>query len=628
MSATHTPHPPSRHPRSFLACAAALLIGPSAFAADPPGSLAMDWPMGQHDGTQFIPGQNVRVMQNYGNSNPDYGYRLHSAVDLSYDSGSTIGAPVRAAADGTVACVVNGWYPGSVVVLEHTLSSGAKLYTQYGHLNTSSLALGQVVNRGRQIGTVLQWPDDASNTHLHFEVRTFLNWSGGGCSGPGYAVSGYTPDQQGWLNPIDQYFLRRPEFPGQVTTNFNQNVRNAPNRASGVAIASVPANARVIADGVHADQSGSKDWWHRVEYAPGQWGYLAAYWNYDGWAGDLYSTEFHRYPGPVEPAEVISAGGELYVFARRNDGATLLRRRSAGGAWGAWLSLDGTATSNPAAVVNADGKVQVFVRGVDGNIWTRRQSSAGGAGWDAWAGVGGSATSTPAVVRNSDGRLQLFVRGPSGNLRTRQQASAGGAWNNWVNLGGRLNWGPTAALNSDGRVAVFVGGQNNDVFQIVQGSAGGAFGSYQPLGGSIASHPSVVRNADGRLELFARGAEHDLRHIKQNAAGGGATWGAWQSRGGVITSHPKAALNADGRIEVFARGSEGQLAHVWQTSAGGAWGSWSGLEGYLTSGALVAAQGTTLQLVALGQNGVLWHRGQSGGGWTPYFSLGGTFAPP
>ena len=619
-------------PRKRISRYCAILLIANAFwsapalAADPPGALAIDWPMGQHDGTQFIPGHNVRVMQNYANSNPDYGNRRHAALDLSLDSGSTVNAPVRAAADGVVACVVNASYPGWVVVLEHSLTTGGKIYTQYGHLNTPSVVSGQVVSRGRQIGTVMDWPGNTGNTHLHFEMRTFLNWSAGNCAGPGYAESGYTPDQQGWLNPITQYFQRRPAFPSQIVSNLNQSVRSAPSATASV-IHTLPAGSRVIADGAHPDQGGNSHWWHRVQYSGSQWGYMASYWNY-GWGGDLHSTEFLRNPGPVELAELVSSGSELYLFARRSDGATLVRRRSAGGSWNAWQSLDGFATSNPVAAVNSDGRVQVFVRGSDQNIYTRRQISPGSTNWEAWSGLGGSASSAPAVIRNADGRMQLFVRGPSGNLRSRQQASAGGSWNAWINLGGRIHWGPTAALNSDGKVAVFVGGQNNDLFQIVQTSAGGAFGSYQALGGSISSHPSVVRNNDGRLEVFARGADHDLRHIRQNSAGG--SWGAWQSRGGVITTHPKAAVNADGRVEVFARGSEGQLVSIHQTSAGGAWAGWSSLGGYLTSsaGPVAARQGTALQLVVLGTDGVLFHRGQSGGGWSAFLSLGGTFSPP
>ena len=80
--------PHCRRPARLFA-AVAIAVGGAAAAADPPGSLALDWPMGQQVGGQLVPGQNIRVMQNYANANGDYQYRLHSALDLSLDSGST-----------------------------------------------------------------------------------------------------------------------------------------------------------------------------------------------------------------------------------------------------------------------------------------------------------------------------------------------------------------------------------------------------------------------------------------------------------------------------------------------------------------------------------------------------------
>ncbi len=607
----------------LLAAVMAAAASTAASAADPPGSLALDWPMGQIVGEQLVPGHNVRVMQNYAHPFPKYNNRLHTALDLSLDNGSTVNAPVYAAADGVVFCSVYSNWPGWVVVIEHTQSNGTKLYTQYGHLNAPSVVTGQIVNRGAQIATVINWPDDTSNTHLHFEVRNFGTWSGGGCQGLGYAPAGSTPDQHGYRDPIVEYFQRRPAYPGQVVANVTQSVRATPNRSSGVVVGSVAANTPLVADAAVPDQGGGKEWWHRVKYSGNQWGYVPAYWS-DSWGGNLTSTDYQRYPGPVELADAVGSGGELYVFARRSDGATLLRRRSSAGSWTGWLPLDGNATGQPVAAVNADGRVQVFARGTDSQIWTRRQISAGSTQWDAWAPVGGDATSAPAVVLNTDGRLQVFVRGPTGGLRSRIQTSAGGAWAGWIDHGGTLHWGPAAAINTDGRVAVFVGGQNNDLYQIVQTTPGGSFGNFQGLGGSIGSHPSVIRNNDGRLEVFVRGATQDLRHIRQNSAGG--AFGAWQSRGGVLTAHPHAAVHADGRVEVFARGGEGQLAHLYQTSAAGAWASWGNLGGYLTSGVTAARQDSSVQIVLLGMNGELFHRGETTpGAWSTWLSLGNGF---
>ncbi len=103
------------------------------------------------------------------------------------DGASTAGADVTAVADGAVVSAdPNVNYPGGVIILEHTLAGGRKIYSVYGHLNADSLAVspGQSVLRGRRLGTVMYQPytgrspalhpsDDDS--HLHFEMRYFYD---------------------------------------------------------------------------------------------------------------------------------------------------------------------------------------------------------------------------------------------------------------------------------------------------------------------------------------------------------------------------------------------------------------------------------------------------------------------
>lgn len=609
-----------------LLCLAAQPAG----AADPPGSLALDWPLGLHDGTQLLPGYDVRVMQNFANPNPTYGNRQHAAADLARNVAATIGSTAYAAADGVVACtptLAQVDYPGRVVVVEHTLSNGTKIYTQYGHLNsTLSVTNGQLVNRGTAIGTILSWPGDPSNSHLHFEVRNFKEWTPGNCWGPGYADTGFTPLQQGWLDPIDAYFLRRPAFPGYISTDINQNVRSAPNRNNSTVISTLTAGTLYKTDLVIADQGGTDEWWHTVNYSGSLWGYVASYWD-DGWGGEIYSTELTRYPGPLGLADMVTSGTDLYLFARATDGSVKVNRRTSAGAWAGWISLGGVATSEPVAVVNNDGRVQVFVRGTDNTVSTRRQTAAGSSTWEAWLGLGGSLRSAPAAAVNTNGRVQVFVRWADGALWTRAQTSAGGAWGSWSSLGGVLTWGPAVVRNSDGRLAVFVGGHNNNLNQIAQTTAGGAFGPYLALGGAITSHPVPVRNSDGKLEVFVRGASpwHDLRHIKQTTAGG--AWGGWQSRGGILTSQPRVGINSDGRLEAFVRGNGGALHNIWQTTAGGSWSNWNPLGGFLTAGPIALNQGGKLQVIVRGTGNALYHTGQTTTGWSGFINIGSPFGP-
>jgi subtilase family serine protease/murein DD-endopeptidase MepM/ murein hydrolase activator NlpD len=280
-----------------------------ARAAD---GLIIDWPIGSLDGTEFVPGYHVQVMQNFGNQNPAYGNKLHSGVDLILDNGATTGAAVYAAADGVVTCVPPSIsYPGRVVVVEHTLSDGSKLYTQYGHLNEElQVSEGMSVSRGAPIGSIL---DQSGNTHLHFEVRTFRDWPAGGCWGPGYADLGYSPGDQGWLDPIDAYYAHRPAFPAYVITNYDpaaydgvhQNVRNAPNLATGTVIGSGPElGTRLLADGVTYDQGGYDIYWYHVKYDGVNWGYMASFVN-GGWGGVLNITEPVRSAPSVAPDLVV-----------------------------------------------------------------------------------------------------------------------------------------------------------------------------------------------------------------------------------------------------------------------------------------------------------------------------------
>ena len=277
---------------------AADVLGQSscALAGDP----CFDWPMGGTQGGEIVPGWNSYIMQNYANRGGSgwYNNRAHSGIDMALNSGATAGAPVYAAADGVVRCVVNANYPGWVTVIEHTLGDGSKKYTQYGHTSAPSVALNATVTRGQQIATIL---NQAGNSHLHFEVRNWLYWQGNtaNCYGPGYAEGTYQPDQQGWANPVDWHYGHRAAFPGLGVTDISQNVRNAPS-TGGTIIATLTPGVRYTVDQVTSDQGGGKEWWYRIQYATGQWGWAAGYSN-SGWGGEVYVVEPRRSCGSAPP---------------------------------------------------------------------------------------------------------------------------------------------------------------------------------------------------------------------------------------------------------------------------------------------------------------------------------------
>jgi murein DD-endopeptidase MepM/ murein hydrolase activator NlpD len=101
---------------------------------------------------------------------------IHTGVDLD----ATRGTPVLAAGAGKVVWVGYGLYSGTydpddpyglAVLIRHDFGyEGRLMYTAYGHLDESSVWLGQHVEAGDQIGTVGD-TGRAEGVHLHFEVR-------------------------------------------------------------------------------------------------------------------------------------------------------------------------------------------------------------------------------------------------------------------------------------------------------------------------------------------------------------------------------------------------------------------------------------------------------------------------
>jgi murein DD-endopeptidase MepM/ murein hydrolase activator NlpD len=105
------------------------------------------------------PGESWRVIQGYGCGTHE-GWDYY-ALDLVSDTGPTLGAPVRAAADG----MLRAWVEKSgTLILDH----GDNFFTMYTHMEPAGLTEpGLFVLRGQQVGTV---GDRATggNPHLHF----------------------------------------------------------------------------------------------------------------------------------------------------------------------------------------------------------------------------------------------------------------------------------------------------------------------------------------------------------------------------------------------------------------------------------------------------------------------------
>ncbi len=179
----------------------------------------------------------------YGVLNPDMGGGTCFGVDWSRifhagedlyagpagSTASTEDVKVRAVADGVVKFAPTTFnYPGFVVIIEHTLRSGEKVYSVYAHLKGPlNVAAGQQVMRGQLLGKVMylpytgnypQYHPSGNDSHLHFEIRQFYNGTdiypypytycnkAGNIPGVGYTYPGgpdaFPNSGQHYLNPF------------------------------------------------------------------------------------------------------------------------------------------------------------------------------------------------------------------------------------------------------------------------------------------------------------------------------------------------------------------------------------------------------------------------------------------
>lgn len=190
---------PLLNPQPLWSLFSAMISSPRVNAAD-----VFSPPLGYRDGLSYGP----RVTYNnegkliedtdYGVQNPDlqggtcfgieFSQLYHAGADwYRQDGNSTTGAEVTAVAAGIVRYAdPNMNYPGLVVIIEHLLTSGDKIYSVYAHLADDSLEVeaGQAVARGQRLGEVMyldytgRYPEyhpSGDDSHLHYEIRYFYN---------------------------------------------------------------------------------------------------------------------------------------------------------------------------------------------------------------------------------------------------------------------------------------------------------------------------------------------------------------------------------------------------------------------------------------------------------------------
>ncbi|MFN8497771.1 MAG: peptidoglycan DD-metalloendopeptidase family protein [Anaerolineae bacterium] len=144
----------------------------------PPIADRFDFPVGPRGLPEPPPGFHIAVgvADPAYHADPRFQGAWHTGEDWNGPGAcdEDLGQPVYAAANGIVKA--SGYYVpawGRIVLIEHTLLGGARVWTQYAHLKERLVEVGDVVTRGQQIGSMGKGANDSAFcAHLHFEVRS------------------------------------------------------------------------------------------------------------------------------------------------------------------------------------------------------------------------------------------------------------------------------------------------------------------------------------------------------------------------------------------------------------------------------------------------------------------------
>lgn len=105
----------------------------------------------------------------------------HAGVDLfSLDRADQVlwdgaaGDPVHAVGEGVAVKTLDAGAEGQILITQHLLADGSTIYAVYWHVDHIRVVPGQPVERGQIIALVY---DQGFNSHLHWEMRTFLDGS-------------------------------------------------------------------------------------------------------------------------------------------------------------------------------------------------------------------------------------------------------------------------------------------------------------------------------------------------------------------------------------------------------------------------------------------------------------------
>jgi hypothetical protein len=127
-----------------------------------------DFPCGSPDGVGYYVAAGLAEQAYY-----DRFGAWHTGEDWNGLGGgdSDLGDPVHATANGQV--IASDYYTpswGNIVLVQHQMPNGDKVWSQYAHLRERRVAVGDYVARGQHLGTLGKGHGNYP-AHLHFEIR-------------------------------------------------------------------------------------------------------------------------------------------------------------------------------------------------------------------------------------------------------------------------------------------------------------------------------------------------------------------------------------------------------------------------------------------------------------------------
>lgn len=246
-------------------------------------------------------------------------------------------------------------------------------------------------------------------------------------------------------------------------------------------------------------------------------------------------------------------------------------------AWGGWINLGGTVTSDPQAQATSDGHDQVFGTGnnlVQQNWFSPTYGTMGN--WITSVGLSANAVGSPALVaRSGQNVIDEFVRGGNNQIYETWYNFQYGNWGGWIGMGGTVTSDPQAVATSDGHDQVFGTGNNlvqQNWFSPTYGTMGGGWTTSPGLLANALGSPAVVsRTGQSVIDEFVRGGDNQVHETWYDWNAGG--WGGWINMGGTVTSDPQGQATPDNHDQIF--GTNNNLVQQnWFSIVDGSIGQW------------------------------------------------------